>query len=73
MDFDFQKVSRLGKEIKISPKTLVVQKADIVMIQLQIGNDFVASLVMSPEALEAIRRGEAIHADKMRDFKDKYL
>jgi pyruvate/2-oxoacid:ferredoxin oxidoreductase beta subunit len=73
MNFDFEKITELGKEIKISPKTLVVQKADIVMIQIQIGVDYVASLVMAPEALAAIKRGEEIHIDTVKEFKTKYL
>lgn len=73
MDFDFQKVSRLKKEIKISPKSIVVQKADIVMIQLHIGTDYVASLVMSPDAFKALQNGEKVHADTMKEFKTKYL
>ena len=73
MDYDFQKISKLGKEIKISPQSVVVQKADIVIIQIHIGTDYVTSLVMSPEALEAIRRGEKIQIDTMKEFKNKYL
>jgi len=73
MDFDFNKVSRLKREIRISPKSMVVQKADIVMIQLHIGTDYVASLVMSPDAFKAFQDGAKIHVDKQKDFKDKYL
>ena len=69
---------RLGKEIKISPKTKVsinkaggsidfeVPCADIL---IGIGKNHTAHLVMTTEALEALQSGALIEIDTLKEFK----
>lgn len=72
----------LGKEVKISPKANVtINKAgyeqkflvDSVSVTIGIGNDYVADLVMTREAWEALKAGEEIHITTTKEFKKKFL
>lgn len=74
--------SRLGKEIKISPKSLVTinkpgYKKEIfvesVSLIVGIGNDHVAELVMDKEAWDALKSGELISTTTHKEFIKKYL
>lgn len=72
---------RLGKEIKISPKSHVCfnnegYKAEYfvptVSICIGIGNDHTAELIMTQESYEALRSGEEINITTTREYKEKY-
>lgn len=72
----------LGKEIKISPKSKVtINKSgyeqkfliESVSVTIGIGKDYVAHLVMSREAWEALKSGEKPHTITTKEFKNKFL
>ena len=80
--YELQGLARLGREIKISPKSHVtINKpgysmemfVESVSIVIGIGNDQVADLVMSKEAWEALLKGEKIHITTTEEFKKKYV
>lgn len=70
-------VSRLGREVKISPKALACHNKagysdyyaeDTVVVNIGIGRDHVASLVMTKSAWEALGNGEEINTTFHNDF-----
>lgn len=72
----------LGREIKISPKSAVTilppgfQKefmVPIVSIGIGIGNDHTAELIMDEEAWEALKNGEEISINTLKQFKKNFL
>jgi len=73
---------RLGREIKISPKTNInVNKAGYkteyfvptVEVLIGIGKDHAATLIMDIEAWEALKSGEEIIITTTKEFKKKFL
>lgn len=76
------KFKKLGKEIKISPKTYVsVNKenysitygTESISINIGIGKDHVAHLTMSLEAWEALNEGQELKTTTLKEFKKEYL
>lgn len=70
-------VVSLGKEVKISPKSLAwVNKAgykkeffvETVTVDIGIGNDHVAELIMDLDAWNALNAGENIHVTTKKEF-----
>lgn len=73
---------RLGREIKISPKSnACFNKAgyqakyyvDTVTVTIGIGNNHTAELVMTKDAWNALKAGENIHITTTEEFKNKYI
>lgn len=80
--YEIDHFTRLGKEIKISPKAnITVNKAgfkteffvETVNVLIGIGNDHTADLIMSKDAWEALNKGEKINITTTEDFKKKYV
>ena len=76
------KLKKLGKEIKISPKTYIsVNKenysitygTESISINIGIGKNHVAHLTMSLEAWEALNEGQEIKITTLKEFKKEYL
>ena len=76
------KFKKLGKEIKISPKTYVCANkenysitygTESISINIGIGKDHVAHLTMSLEAWEALNEGQEIKTTTLKEFKKEYL
>ena len=76
------KFKKLGKEIKISPKTYInVNKenysieygTESISINVGIGKDHVAHLTMSLEAWEALNEGQELKTTTLKEFKKEYL
>jgi len=76
------KFDNLGKEIKISPKACVtVNKAgfkteffvDTVSINIGIGNDHTADLIMTRKAWEALKDGEEVNITTVKEFRENFL
>ncbi len=74
--------SRLGKEIKITPKANAYFHpigykmefyVDTVSVVIGIGPNHVADLVMSKNAWNDLQNGEKIYVETTEDFKKKYL
>lgn len=74
--------STLGKEIKISPKSLVTvnksglkveHNTETVALTIGIGEDHVAELIMSKDAFDALNKGEEVSITTLKEFKTKYL
>lgn len=74
--------SKLGKEIKISPKAhLAINEAgyehiyyvETISITIGIGNKHTAELVMDVEAWKALKNGEQIIITTEKEVKTKYL
>lgn len=72
---------RLGKEIKITPKTHIsINKENFkiewfeetISIIIGIGNDHCAHLVMSANAWEALKSGEKVSVTTTEEFKKMY-
>ena len=72
------KFKKLGKEIKISPKTYVsVNKknssitygTESISINIGVGKDHVAHLTMSLEAWEALNEGQEVKTTTLKEFK----
>lgn len=77
-----QTFGKLGKEIKISPKSNVtVNKpmyskqylVDSIEILIGIGKDHTASLVMSTDAWKALKKKQKIHITTNKEFKKSFL
>lgn len=75
---EIKKFVRLGKEVKISPKAnACVNKPGHVMeffvpsvsVNIGIGRDHTADLVMTEEAWKALKAGEDIHITTTEEFK----
>ena len=80
--YEINNFARLGKEIKITPKSHVIvskngYKAEFftetVSVVIGIGNDHCADLIMSKSAWEALNSGEKINIITTEDFKKKYV
>lgn len=80
--YEIDYFTRLGKEIKISPKAnITVSKAgfkteffvETVNVVIEIGNDHTADLIMSKDAWEALNNGEKVTITTTEDFKKKYI
>ena len=75
------KFKKLGKEIKISPKTYVsvnkensiTYRTESININIGIGKDHVAHLTMSLEAWKALNEGQEIKTTTLKEFKKEYL
>jgi len=76
------KVSRLGKELKISPKASVqINKAGFknewfvptATVLIGIGKDHTADLIMDVESWEALKAGAEIHITTAKEFRTKFL
>jgi len=74
---EIAKVVSLGKEVKVSPKSLAwVNKAgykkeffvETVRVTIEIGNDHVAELIMDLDAWNALNAGEKIHVTTKKEF-----
>lgn len=70
-------ISSLGVEVKISPKSLVcineegytdTYGEETISVNIGIGNDHVASLVMSVRAWEALKSGEKLNVKTHKAF-----
>lgn len=80
--YEIETIDKLGKEIKISPKSHVsVNKAgyktefytETVTLVMGIGNHHTADLIMTKDAWEALNNGEKIHITTTEEFKKKYI
>ena len=76
------KFKKLGKEIKISPKTCVgvnkenfsiVYGTESINVNVGIGKDHVAHLTMSLEAWGALNEGQELKTTTLKEFKKEYL
>ena len=76
------KFKKLGKEIKISPKTCIsIHKENFsitygtesININIEIGKEHVAHLTMSLEAWEALNEGQEVKTTTLKEFKKEYL
>jgi hypothetical protein len=76
-----EKFGKLGKEIKISPKSLVSFNKEgfilsndgkTVSVVVGIGDEHVADLVMSLDAWKALNKGEAVETATHKEFLSKY-
>ena len=76
------KFKKLGKEIKISPKTYIcVNKenssitygTESISINIGIGKHHVAHLTKSLEAWEALNEGQEVKTTTLKEFKKEYL
>lgn len=72
----------LGKRIQISPKAMVslngpgyqmTQYTPSVEVLIGIGKDHVAHLIMDQEAWEALKAGEEVNIDTLKEFREKFL
>ena len=71
-------ISSLGKEIKISPKAAVtinspgfkIEMIDkSISVNVSIGDNYTADLVMTTEAWEALKNGDKIYCTSVKDLK----
>lgn len=76
-----QHSSRLGREIRISPKAHISVMApgykaeffvETVEILIGIGADHTASLIMAKEAWEELKKGELINITTTEEYKKMY-
>lgn len=81
-EYEFDGLARLGKEIKISPKSFAtINKpgykteffVETVSVTIGIGKDHVADLIMSKEAWEALNSGEEVSITTLKEFQKKYV
>lgn len=82
LDFKQGYLSRLGREIKISPKSLtsvstepggsIKINTECVSVSIGIGKDHVAWLIMPKAAWNALLAGEDIDITTTEDFKKKF-
>ncbi len=80
--YEIERFTRLGKEIKISPKAnITVNKVgfkteffcETVQIIIGIGKNHTASLIMSKDSWEALNTGAKVHIETTEDYKKKYV
>lgn len=80
--YEIDRFDRLGREIKISPKSnITVNKpgfqteffVESINVVIGIGNHHTADLVMSKDAWIALNSGEEIHVSTTEEFKKKYV
>ena len=76
------KFKKLGKEIKISPKTYIsvnkenssiIYGTESISINIGIGKNHVAHLTMSLEAWEVLNEGQEVKTTTLKEFKKEYL
>lgn len=76
------KFGKLGKEVKISPKSQICHNDEgfslkynvpTVNVLIGIGKDHTAEMVMTREAWEALNNGEEISITTEKEFKEKFL
>lgn len=76
------KFKKLGKEIKISPKTCIsvnkenfsiIYGTESINVNIGVGKDHVAHLTMSLEAWEALNEGQELKTTTLKEFKKEYL
>ncbi len=81
-NYEIDHVSRLGREIKISPKAnITINKpgfrtqffTETAVLLIGIGKDHTAQLIMSKEALEALKRGEEIEITTTKEFVKNFI
>jgi len=74
-----EKFERLGREIKISPKSVINVNAPGLKIQfycktaeilISIGKEHTARLIMDEDALRALRAGEGIDITTAKEFRN---
>jgi hypothetical protein len=70
---DSTKFVRLGREIKISPKSLATLDKDLISVSIKIGESHYASLIMSKETWDELLKWEEIKVDTLKQFKKRYL
>lgn len=79
---EIENFGSLGREIRVSPKSKVsVNKpgyglefsVETVDVLIGIGADHVAHLVMSKAAWGALKNGETLNIDTLKQFKKKFL
>jgi hypothetical protein len=72
----------LGKELKFSPKSKVaINKkgwrlefyTETVELLFGIGDDHVGRIIMDKDAWEALKEGERLDIETLKDFKKKFL
>lgn len=80
--YEIEKISSLGKEIKISPKShMTINKpgykseyfVETVNVVIGIGKDHTADLVMSKDSWEALLKGEKVHITTAEEFNKLYV
>lgn len=80
--YEIERFTRLGKEIKISPKAnITVNKSgfkteffvESVNVLIGIGKDHTADLIMSKDSWEALNKGAKVNIETTEDFKKKYV
>lgn len=73
--------ARFGKELKITPKANATINTPgfatkffvpTVSINIGIGNDYSAYLIMTVDAWEALKSGQKVHITTTEEWKDKY-
>lgn len=76
------KFKKLGKEIKISPKTCIsvnkenfsiVYGTESINVNIGVGKDHLAHLTMSLEAWETLNEGQEVKTTTLKEFKKEYL
>jgi hypothetical protein len=76
------KFDKLGKEVKISPKACVTLNkpgfkteffVETVSVNIGIGKDYTADLIMEKRAWEALNLGEEISITTLEEFKRDFL
>jgi hypothetical protein len=81
-DYETQYCSRLGKEVRISPKAMAsINKpgfkveffTETVTVCVNIGENHCADLIMTKSAWEALKSGEQQNAITISEFKRSYL
>lgn len=81
-NYEIQAFTRLGKEIKISPKANVtINKpglkteffVETISVTIGIGKDHSADLLMSKDAWDALLSGQKVSVTTTEDFKKKYI
>lgn len=74
--------SQLGKEIKISPKSHVAInkegaeykfESESIQVEIKIGKDASAFLIMSAEAWEELKKGEEVTIGTLKEFKEIFV
>jgi hypothetical protein len=80
-DYYINEFGALGKEVKISPKQLVMFhkkgykltiNAPAVSLAIGIGGSHVADLVMSEDAYKALQEGASLEITTVKKFKETY-
>ena len=69
------KYTSLGKEIRISPKTLVIEDESLgeAYIELNIGNKAIVIIDIPIKYFKAIKQGEEVTTTTLKEFKKQIL